>query len=165
MKRMLALAVACALVLEGCGESDAPGEARKKTVLEYASMKDIRNINPHLYLGEMAAQAMVFEPLVFNTPEGVKPALAERWEISGDGRTYTFHLRRGVKFTDGTPFTADAVKKNIDAVMANYSSRYDNTIAYVSPEFAGVTIYAQYAMGDTNENKVSNDRYAALGAE
>ena len=52
-----------------------------------------------------------------------------------------------------------------NAVMANYSSRYDNTIAYVSPEFAGVTIYAQYAMGDTNENKASNDRYAALGAE
>lgn len=49
--------------------------------------------------------------------------------------------------------------------MANYSSRYDNTIAYVSPEFADVTIYAQYAMGDTNENKASNDRYAALGAE
>ena len=47
-----------------------------------------------------------------------------------------------------------------NAVMANYSSRYDNTIAYVSPEFAGVTIYAQYAMGDTNENKASNDRYA-----
>ena len=52
-----------------------------------------------------------------------------------------------------------------NAVMANYSSRYDNTIAYVSPEFAGVTIYAQYAMGDTNENKASNYRYAALGAE
>lgn len=52
-----------------------------------------------------------------------------------------------------------------NAVMANYSSRYDNTIAYVSPEFAGVTVYAQYAMGDTNENKASNDRYAALGAE
>ena len=52
-----------------------------------------------------------------------------------------------------------------NAVMANYSSRYDNTIAYVSPEFAGVTIYAQYAMGDTNEHKASNDRYAALGAE
>lgn len=117
MKRMLALAAA--LVLSGCGESDAPRDAQKKTVLEYASMKDIRNINPHLYLGEMAAQAMVFEPLVFNTPEGVKPALAERWEISDDGLTYTFHLRRGVKFTDGTPFTADAVKKNVDAVLAN----------------------------------------------
>lgn len=51
------------------------------------------------------------------------------------------------------------------AVMANYSSRYNNTLAYVSPEFAGVKVYAQYAMGDTNENKPSNDRYAALGAE
>lgn len=119
MNRMLALAAAGALVLSGCGESGAPADAQRKTVLEYASMKDIRNINPHLYLGEMAAQAMVFEPLVFNTPEGVKPALAERWEISDDGRTYTFHLRRGVKFTDGTPFTAEAVKKNIDAVLAN----------------------------------------------
>lgn len=119
MNRMLALAAAGALVLSGCGESGAPADVQKKTVLEYASMKDIRNINPHLYLGEMAAQAMVFEPLVFNTPEGVKPALAERWEISDDGRTYTFHLRRGVKFTDGTPFMADAVKKNIDAVLAN----------------------------------------------
>lgn len=51
------------------------------------------------------------------------------------------------------------------AVMANYASRYDNTLAYVSPEFAGMTVYAQYAMGDTNENKPSNDRYAALGVE
>lgn len=52
-----------------------------------------------------------------------------------------------------------------NAVMANYESRYDNTIAYVSPEFAGVTFYAQYAMGDGEENKSSTDRYAALGAE
>lgn len=51
------------------------------------------------------------------------------------------------------------------AVMADYQTRYNNTIAYVSPEFAGVTVYAQYAMGDTNENKNTNDRYAALGAE
>ena len=52
-----------------------------------------------------------------------------------------------------------------NAVMANYESRYDNTIAYVSPEFAGVTFYAKYAMGDGEENKSSNDRYTALGAE
>lgn len=89
--------------------------------LEYASMKDIRDINPHLYLGEMAAQAMVFEALVENTTEGVKPKLAERWEISDDGRTYVFHLRKDVKFTDGTAFDAAAVKANVDAVLANRS--------------------------------------------
>lgn len=90
MNRMLALAAAGALVLSGCGESGAPADVQKKTVLEYASMKDIRNINPHLYLGEMAAQAMVFEPLVFNTPEGRQ---ARACRALGDfGRRANLHL-------------------------------------------------------------------------
>lgn len=52
------------------------------------------------------------------------------------------------------------------AVMASYeTSRYDNALAYVSPSFAGVTIYAQYAMGtNDNENESTSDRYFALGA-
>ena len=62
---------------------------------------------------------MVFEPLVFNTMDGLKPALAESWQISPDGRVYTFHLRKGVSFSDGAPFNAEAVKLNIDAVEAN----------------------------------------------
>ena len=52
--------------------------------------------------------------------------------------------------------------------MADYTSRLDNVITYVSPEFAGTTIYAQYAMGGDDggaENKSNTDRYAALGAE
>ena len=70
----------------------------------------------------MAAQAMVFEPLVINTPDGtVKPWLAQSWDISEDGRVYTFHLRPNVKYSDGAPFDAESVKKNIDAVMANKS--------------------------------------------
>lgn len=135
----LTLAAALALsgaVLTGCSDELAPAVAKKEAAagsetsaapsasagtLEYASMKDIRDINPHLYLGEMAAQAMVFEALVENTPEGVKPKLAESWEISEDGRTYVFHLRKDVKFTDGTAFDAAAVKANVDAVLANRS--------------------------------------------
>lgn len=87
--------------------------------LVYASTKDIRDINPHLYLGEMSAQGMVFEPLVVNTKKGVEPCLATSWEISEDGRVYTFHLRENVVFTDGTPFNAGAVKLNFEAVLAN----------------------------------------------
>lgn len=99
-----------------CGNS---AQGADKSELTYASTKDIRNINPHLYSGEMAAQGMVFEPLVYNTKEGLKPGLAESWEISDDGKTYTFHLRKGVSFTDGTPFNAQAVKMNMDAIMDN----------------------------------------------
>jgi nickel transport system substrate-binding protein len=107
-----------ALAAAGCGGKDA-GSKPAKTELVYASTKDIRNINPHLYGGELAAQNMVFEPLVINTAEGVKPWLAEKWDISPDGREYTFYLRNDVKFTDGTPFNAEAVKLNVDAVLAN----------------------------------------------
>ncbi|WP_252120552.1 nickel ABC transporter substrate-binding protein [Symbiopectobacterium purcellii] len=98
----------------------ASATAQTSTTLNYASTKEIRDINPNLYSGEMAAQNMVFESLVVNTDSGVQPWLADRWVISPDGKTYTFHLRQGVTFSDGEPFNAQAVKLNIDAVLANY---------------------------------------------
>src|SRR3569833_1317057 len=44
----------------------------------------------------------------------VQPDLATSWDISDDGKTYTFHLKPDVKFNDGTPFTADDVKWTLD---------------------------------------------------
>lgn len=46
-----------------------------------------------------------------------KPCLATNWDISDDGLVYTFYLRKGVKFHDGTYFTAEAVKATYDRVM------------------------------------------------
>ena len=48
----------------------------------------------------------------------LRPGLAESWEISDDGLTYTFHLRKGISFIDGTPFNAEAVKFNFDRLFA-----------------------------------------------
>ncbi|HHS94717.1 MAG TPA: ABC transporter substrate-binding protein, partial [Rhodobacterales bacterium] len=47
----------------------------------------------------------------------VAPSLAESWDISDDGTEYTFHLRSGVTFQDGTPFNAEAVKFNFDRML------------------------------------------------
>ena len=107
------------LLLSACGNEAPKKSEQGKKELVYASTKDIRNINPHLYGGEMSAQNMVFESLVINTKEGVKPWLASSWEIKDEGKTYLFHLRNDVKFSDGTPFNAHSVKQNIDAVLAN----------------------------------------------
>ena len=48
----------------------------------------------------------------------LEPGLAESFAISADGKEYTFKLRKGLKFTDGTAFDANAVKWSIDRVMA-----------------------------------------------
>ncbi|WP_090904580.1 nickel ABC transporter substrate-binding protein [Paenibacillus sp. OK076] len=110
-------------VLAGCAQdketTTQSAISEVKPELIYASAKDINDMNPHLYTGSMPAQGMVYESLVENTVDGIKPLLAESWDISEDGKTYTFHLRQGVKFHDGEPFNAEAVKQNIDAVQAN----------------------------------------------
>lgn len=58
----------------------------------------------------------IYEYLAFWKPGEATPTpqLAERWEVLPDGKTWTFYLRKGVKFHDGTPFNAEAVKWNID---------------------------------------------------
>ena len=62
-----------------------------------------------------------FEPGTFT----IKPLLAESWEISEDGLTYTFNLRQGVTFHDGTPFTSDAVKFAFDRILDPEHPYYD----------------------------------------
>lgn len=46
----------------------------------------------------------------------LEPSLATRWEVAADGRSYTIHLRKGVRFSDGSPFTADDVVFTLDAL-------------------------------------------------
>ncbi|WP_333827615.1 ABC transporter substrate-binding protein [Pararhodobacter sp.] len=65
----------------------------------------------------------IFEGLTRFGPDGaVNPGLAHDWEISEDGLTYTFHLREGVQFHDGTPFSADDVVFSLDRARAEDST-------------------------------------------
>ena len=94
--------------------------ARDKDTLIFVNYRDLRDLNPHLYAGEMYAQEMLFEGLVTLGNDGkYHGAVAQSWEISADGRVYTFKIRPGLKFTDGEKLDAHAVKANFDALIDN----------------------------------------------
>ena len=138
MKKKLAglyLAGAVAVALSGCGgsaekttnqkneavstEESSVSASEEKTDLIFVNYRDIRDLNPHLYAGEMYAQEMLYEGLVNITATGYEGCLAESWDISEDGKTYTFHIRDGVKFSDGEVCDANAIKANFDAIIEN----------------------------------------------
>ncbi len=65
------------------------------------------------------AVASLYDGLVFPAADGsVEPRLAESWEVSDDGLTYTFKLKQGVKFHDGSEMKANDVKFSMDRVIA-----------------------------------------------
>jgi len=94
----------------------------KKEELVFVNFRDIRDLNPHLYAGEMYAQEMLYETLInLDDNGGYEPCLAESYTISEDGKVYTFKIRKGVKFHDGEICDGKAIKANFDAILDNKS--------------------------------------------
>jgi ABC-type transport system substrate-binding protein len=71
-------------------------------------------------VGNIGTQGCMFDNLIRRDPRDsgktIVPDLAHSWEIAKDGKTYTFHLRRGVQFHDGTDFTSADVKATYDRI-------------------------------------------------
>jgi peptide/nickel transport system substrate-binding protein len=62
-------------------------------------------------LSAIATNLLIYDGLVLHDFQmKIRPALAERWEVSPDGLTWTFYLKKGVKFHCGAPLTAQVVK-------------------------------------------------------
>ncbi|MFM9276881.1 ABC transporter substrate-binding protein [Paenibacillus jiagnxiensis] len=75
----------------------------------------------------------MFDNLVVKLPDNtIKPWLATEWSISDDHKSYTFKLRKGVKFHDGTPFNAEAVKFTFDRIL-DPNVKVGNAAAQISP--------------------------------
>lgn len=69
----------------------------------------------------------LYDSLVVELPDHTfKPWLATAWELSADKKSYTFQLRKDVKFHDGTPFNAEAVKFNFDRIIDPATKAYSS---------------------------------------
>jgi peptide/nickel transport system substrate-binding protein/oligopeptide transport system substrate-binding protein len=108
----------CAGAAPGCrGEAGAPS---RRTIVDSRDTYDPRSLDPAKSTDVPTGRAVayVFDGLVRFTPDArTEPGLAHRWDVSPDGRVYTFHLRPGVKFHDGTPFVARHVVRSFERVL------------------------------------------------
>ena len=86
----------------------------------------------------------ITEPLVYRFAGSSKfwPGLATSWKVSNNAKTYTFNLRKGVHFHDGTPFNADAVKATFDHIVAP-ATKAKAPLAALGP-YAGTRVLSQY---------------------
>jgi len=116
-------------------------------------LKMARNQEPTIYIPWLVDDntalftlANVYDGLLRVTKDGasVEPALATSWDTSADGLTWTFHLRPGVKFSDGTPLTSNDVKVSLDLARAGQRSTWKDNYKAIkeiqAPDPATVTI-------------------------
>jgi len=119
-KKMLVILLCCSFVLlTGCS---LMGSSTSKNMLRVANQNDPGTADVQLTTEEYSLPLNIFDRLVEvkTTAPGASelvPALAEKWDISADGKVYTFYLRKGVKFHNGEELTADDVVYTVDRML------------------------------------------------
>ena len=126
MKRLLLVYVSLAALLSGCCTPltaptspssttvPTPGPTLPPVRIVYGLTLAPSGIDPHVNASSELGIPLtsVYDTLVYLDPESgdFVPGLAADWELSGDGRVYTFYLRDDVVFHDSTPFNAGSVR-------------------------------------------------------
>ncbi|HEX3040453.1 MAG TPA: ABC transporter substrate-binding protein, partial [Caproiciproducens sp.] len=143
---VLSLILMCATVLTACGNSGAGQTASgaQSTGKASAAVDSYLNVsmgsdeNPTTLDVQKTTEYYgvplnIFDRLVecqtVDNQTKIVPGLAESWEISKDGLTYTFHLKKGVKFSNGEEFKADDVVFTVNRMM-DPNTKADNTDVY-----------------------------------
>ncbi|MBM3135295.1 MAG: glutathione ABC transporter substrate-binding protein [Chloroflexi bacterium] len=132
---VLGLMVIAAMLLASCGPAPTPTPVPptptpKPQILNIVTGTDIESLMIHRVTSSPSFTVLehIFEPLFQMTADGkIEPLLAESFAATG-ATEYTIKLRKGVKFTDGTPFNAAAVKANLDWIL-----KTENKAAFRSP--------------------------------
>jgi peptide/nickel transport system substrate-binding protein len=126
------LTVFLILVLTGCNEKNKITTKKDKNTIQVALTSDsgADKLDASSYDGAMSLYTAVYEPLVEYGENGkIKPALAKSWEVTEDGKIYTFHLRNDVKFSDGSKFNADALLFSINRWKGKKEHAWLKTVA------------------------------------
>jgi len=124
--RLTALLLMSVMLLTACTTSAVPTPATSAPVAKGGKLTlvmaigEIKLLDAQVWGSGEAAMisSWTSDMLVGRDKDGsFKPYLATEWQVSGDGKTWTLKLRKDVKFQDGTPFNAEAVKFNFDRIL------------------------------------------------
>jgi peptide/nickel transport system substrate-binding protein len=153
---LIGRAMGALLLVAACGVSAlTPAAAQSPVVLRMA-----RNAEPGIFIPwliddntALFTMGNVYDGLLRVSKDGasVEPALATSWDTSADGLTWTFHLRPGVTFSDGTPLTSNDVKVSLDLARGgNRSVWKDNykaikEIDVVDPQTLNIVLNQPHA--------------------
>jgi peptide/nickel transport system substrate-binding protein len=130
------------LLLAGCLPASDQQTSTARNRIVYGLTFEPSGFDPHINesaeLGIVLRQ--VYDTLVYRDPTTYEfvPGLAAAWTISADGLVYTFNLRQGVTFHDGTPFNAAAVAANLDRITNPITA--SQRALFLLGTYAGYTI-------------------------
>ena len=150
---LIAVVLVSALAACGSGSSGSSSSSGGgSSLLRIASLQTLSTWDPRAAASqEPFYLANLYEPLLYANPPGsaqlFTPCLATSWEVSKDGLTWTFHLRQGVKFHDGTPFNSAAVKYSYQATKklgVGSSYIWFPVTKITTPDDYTVTVSTQY---------------------
>jgi ABC-type transport system substrate-binding protein len=148
-----------ALVIAACGSPaaptdgtspgpDAPAAEPGGTLRVDIGPEQINGIDANAYTSiiEKNVTLLVAETLVYRDENfEIQPSLAEEWSVADDGVTWTFNLREGVTFHDGTPFNADAVIANFER-WEDPNLRNSTLVNIVAPALASFEAVDEYTV-------------------
>jgi oligopeptide transport system substrate-binding protein len=143
LKRVLAIVMVLAMVFSivGCAKQETPAPTPETPTPETPGTETPAPASDEYLVWNIAVDPQTWDPtlnsaadgghiiqnlfegLTRETKDGIEPAAAESWDITNDGKTYTFHLRDGLKWSDGQPLTAKdfeyAWKRACDSAAAS----------------------------------------------
>jgi len=133
----------------GAGAPDkVEGTPVQGGTIVYGTDREPTCLDPH-NLGDMPQTYVArqfLDSLVSMQPDGtVVPWLADSWEVSKDGLQYTFKLKKGVKFTDGEPFNAEAVKANFEQTL-DPETQSSTNLVYLTPIYKSTDVLDEYTV-------------------
>jgi oligopeptide transport system substrate-binding protein len=153
MSLRVVLALSLVLAATSCRRQAAVSQGEPDQVLRIGNGEEPKDLDPgtQASLAEFTLESALFEGLVDLSNDGhtYLPGVAESWDVSADGLTYTFHLRANARWSDGVAVTADDFAYAFRRVFA--------------PSLAAANAVEGYVI--TGAREIANGREAKLGVE